>query len=211
VSQNKTRTIIIITLIVLFAAVAVLVMTGSFSGVEDGIYSWVYARMNLGLTSFMVFVSHIGSVRGVIIIIVLLLIIPKTRMVYGIPILINLSVSSSLNSLLKVIFSRDRPSFFPIVAETGYSFPSGHAMNNTALYTMLALLIFRRTENRTIRYLVLIPAILFPAVIGYSRIYLGVHYAGDVLGGWILGVAVTLTIDSVLIYLKNRAERKTRE
>ena len=90
-----------------------------------------------------------------------------------------------LNVLLKQIFQRARPTFpDPITVETSYSFPSGHAMDSLVMYGMLAyfaLLFVRRWRPRMA---ILFGATLLVVLIGFSRLYLGVHYFSDVIAGF---------------------------
>lgn len=72
--------------------------------------------------------------------------------------------------------------------------PSGHAMNNAALYTMLVLLIIRYIQTRFVKIILIMACIALPMLIGFSRVYLGVHYAGDILGGWMLGLALSMFV-----------------
>jgi undecaprenyl-diphosphatase len=90
-------------------------------------------------------------------------------------------------SALKVMFSRERPRLFDKVAlPTSYSFPSGHAMSAIGIYgAMAAALIALYPRSRR---LVIPPAIALIIAIGVSRVYLGVHWPSDVLGGWLAGV-----------------------
>ena len=89
----------------------------------------------------------------------------------------------SLNAVLKIVFARPRPSVFPpLVTEHTYSFPSGHTITAMALYGFLAIILWR--EHR--RIWALLAGALIPLV-GFSRIYLGVHYPSDVLGALMLG------------------------
>lgn len=89
-----------------------------------------------------------------------------------------------LNVLLKNLFDRDRPDLWvSLVHETSYSFPSGHAMASCALALCIIAFVWK-TKWRTV---VLVCGISFMALIGISRVYVGVHYPTDVLGGWILG------------------------
>jgi undecaprenyl-diphosphatase len=91
--------------------------------------------------------------------------------------------SAVLNHLLKVLFARPRPHFeHPLLVETSYSFPSGHAMESFVVYGMLAyfaVLALRSWESRG--------AALLVVLIGFSRMYLGVHYLSDVLAGYAAG------------------------
>jgi membrane-associated phospholipid phosphatase len=88
--------------------------------------------------------------------------------------------SALLNLLLKNIFQRSRPAFtLAYQVETGFSFPSGHAM--------IAYLAFALLKSRRGKVLVGIGAVVLSAIIGFSRLYLGVHYLTDVLAGWAAG------------------------
>ncbi|MCC6612672.1 MAG: phosphatase PAP2 family protein [Anaerolineae bacterium] len=93
-----------------------------------------------------------------------------------------------LNFLLKTLFARPRPVFAdPVVIESYYSFPSGHAMFSLIAYGMLAYLIGLYVKNHYARILVVFLAVLAIVLIGISRMVLGVHYLSDVVGGFIAG------------------------
>ena len=95
-----------------------------------------------------------------------------------------------LNVLMKHIFKRARPSFTdPIITLTTYSFPSGHAAGATLFYGVLATFLVAHTPNWRWRVVVVLLAILMMALVGFSRIYLGVHYLSDVLAAFAEGVA----------------------
>lgn len=96
-----------------------------------------------------------------------------------------------INQLFKFIFQRPRPSNIEhLVVQHGYSFPSGHAMGSVITYGALLFIIIRTYSTwkvPLISALVLVPLI---ALIGISRIYVGVHYPSDVIGGFSMGLAV---------------------
>lgn len=94
--------------------------------------------------------------------------------------------SALLNLATKQFFQRKRPSLWESVApETTFSFPSGHAMGSMTL-AMVAILLSWRTRWR---WPVALAAVAFVLQVGASRIYLGVHYPSDILGGWLAGMA----------------------
>ena len=83
-----------------------------------------------------------------------------------------------------------RPVQYPLPKSP--SFPSGHALDSMTLYGALALTIGRRLRSRWLRVLALVFGLGLPLLIGFSRIYLGVHYFTDVLGGWVAGLTLAL-------------------
>lgn len=94
---------------------------------------------------------------------------------------IALGGSALLNVATKQLFARDRPSLWESIApETTYSFPSGHAMGSMTLAWVCLLLAWRTPW----RWPVIIVAFAFTALVGLSRVYLGVHYPTDILAGW---------------------------
>ncbi|MDT7778827.1 MAG: hypothetical protein QOC99_1339 [Acidobacteriota bacterium] len=110
--------------------------------------------------------------------------------------LITMAGAFILNAVLKSTFHRARPEpFFGILAPTSYSFPSGHSLLSFCLFGTLAAIIHRRTRSTPVRIIVWIVAALLVALVGFSRVYLGVHYPSDVLAGflaaavWVLAVA----------------------
>ena len=93
-----------------------------------------------------------------------------------------------LNHGLKVIFARARPDVVGHVVDVAtYSFPSGHALLSAAVYLTLALLIGREVARPAARRWLFGLAVLLTLLIGSSRVYLGVHWPSDVLGGWLIG------------------------
>jgi membrane-associated phospholipid phosphatase len=91
-----------------------------------------------------------------------------------------------LNQLLKAIFQRARPSFAAeFLHHESFSFPSGHAMESFVVYGAIAYLIIERFPPS--RSVVAIAWVLLVAIIGFSRLYLGVHYASDVAAGFAAG------------------------
>jgi undecaprenyl-diphosphatase len=96
---------------------------------------------------------------------------------------------AALNIVLKSYFARPRPPITTAVHAGFFAFPSGHAMSSMVVYGTLAYLIARDTPGATTRALTISFAVVVILVIGLSRIYLGVHYATDVLGGYLAGFA----------------------
>jgi len=113
-----------------------------------------------------------------------------------------------LQVALKYAFHRPRPiAFFGPLPHT-YSFPSGHALSSFCFYGVLAGLLADRTKSRRHRILIWICAALLVAAIGFSRIYLGVHYPSDVIAGYLtaaLWVSTMVTVDRLRVRRKGKA------
>jgi membrane-associated phospholipid phosphatase len=96
----------------------------------------------------------------------------------------------ALTTVLKLVFHRGRPeTATEFITHQSWSFPSGHAMNSMVCYGFLALLLLDRTTGRRRRVAIIVVAAILIGAIGFSRLYLGVHYLSDVAGGFIAGAA----------------------
>jgi len=110
-----------------------------------------------------------------------------------------------MNSVLKSVFLRPRPTVVPHLALVGStSFPSGHSMIAAVVYLTLGALLARTTTRWRLRLYYLGAALFLTAIIGLSRMYLGVHYPSDVLAGWCAGVVWALTCELGAAYLQRR-------
>jgi membrane-associated phospholipid phosphatase len=107
----------------------------------------------------------------------------------------------------KSFISRARPSEVAYYQVEHYSFPSGHATTAIALYGLLAYFLYRHYHKHPYHYLILWVTTILVLLIGFSRIYLGVHYLSDVLAGYLLGVVWLLlgvSLVEVMMYRKNK-------
>ena len=109
-----------------------------------------------------------------------------------------------LSTGMKLGFRRDRPFFpDPLATESTFSFPSGHSLVSLAVYGSIALLLAQQVSTTRRRVLVLGGAAVLVLAIGFSRLYLGVHFLSDVLAGYAAGVA-WLALLYVALELRSR-------
>ena len=134
------------------------------------------------------FITNLGGAIFLIGLTALLIILIKNKKI-GLSIFTNLVIVTGLNQLLKRILQRPRPTEFRIVEETGYSFPSGHSMVSMAFYGYLIYLIYKYVKNKYIKWSLIVLLSCLIVGIGTSRIYLGVHYTSDVLGGFLISIS----------------------
>lgn len=111
-----------------------------------------------------------------------------------------------VSTLLKLGIDRPRPELVPhLMRETSSSFPSGHAMMSAVTYLTLGSLLARITPYRRLKIYFLFVAVLLTALVGMSRVYLGVHWPTDVLAGWCAGFAWAMVCWLIARWwLKNR-------
>ncbi len=134
------------------------------------------------------FITNFGGAIFLITLTVILFILIKNKKI-GLSIFLNLVIITVLNQLLKKILQRPRPTEFRIIEETGYSFPSGHSMVSMAFYGYLIYLIYKYVKNKYVKWGLIVLLSILICSIGVSRIYLGVHYTSDVLGGFLVSIS----------------------
>lgn len=143
------------------------------------------------LTVIMKVITNLSSAYVLIAIAIGSLLFIKNKKI-GLCVTGNLVIATLLNQLLKYIIQRPRPEGYRLIAESGYSFPSGHSMVSMAFYGLIIYLIWKMVKNKRIKYVACgILGFLIP-MIGFSRIYLGVHYASDVIGGFAISIVYLL-------------------
>lgn len=112
-----------------------------------------------------------------------------------------------LSSALKALVGRIRPDLVPgAPVELSASFPSGHAMLSAVTYLTLGALLTRVETDRRARPFFLVVAVILTLMVGYSRVYIGVHWPTDVLAGWCLGAAWATLCWMVALWLQRRGQ-----
>ena len=156
------------------------------------------------------FITNFGGAIFVISLTTILFFVIKDKKI-GISIITNLGIVTILNQIIKFIMQRQRPTEFRIIEETGYSFPSGHSMVSLAFYGYLIYLIYKYINNKHLKRTLIIILSVLICIIGVSRIYLGVHYTSDVLGGFLISFAyliIYIELVNKFVLEKNKDDRK---
>ena len=137
---------------------------------------------------FFIFISYLGAVDVILFISFAMTIIflTQTKKIFFFSLWIALSGSVLSAYILKLAVHRPRP-LIGIVKETSFSFPSAHAVASLVLYGFIIHLISRSDKNRQFKLIMSASLFIFILLIGFSRLYLGVHYLSDVMAGYLIG------------------------
>ena len=172
------------------------VMKDSATLYDAGIGRWLLARATADSSEFFFVVTQLADpwviAIGTSALSVWLFLRKQKAALFSL--LASVAGGGFLNWLLKYMFMRQRPDFpNAFYHESGYSFPSGHAMMSVLLYGMTAYILVNITKNWKWRASLEIGAFTLILLIGLSRMALGVHYLTDVLGGWFAGLTWLVT------------------
>jgi undecaprenyl-diphosphatase len=161
-----------------------------FVAFDDGIITWLHGYWGPVTDQIMLFFTTMGStiVLGLFVALSAVALLRNGRWIDAAGLVLAGGGAGILNQLMKFFFQRVRPDLVPSPFHlTSYSFPSGHSMGSIASYGMLAFVIARLLRRRVHRVLVVVAAALLIFCVGMSRVYFGVHYPTDVLGGFLAG------------------------
>ena len=147
------------------------------------------------------FITNFGGAIFLIILTITLFILIKNKKI-GLSIILNLIVITGLNQILKYILQRPRPTEYRLIEETGFSFPSGHSMVSMAFYGYLIYLIYKYVKNKDLKWISIVLLSILICSIGISRIYLGVHYTSDVLGGFLISLSYLIVYTLIVNIIK---------
>jgi undecaprenyl-diphosphatase len=159
------------------------------------------------ITNIMVFITSIANTLQLIILTIILSAILMIKKKYSNIVLLLISMSIGLLSelLTKNVIQRLRPEF-SLIEVTRFSFPSGHATMSIIFFAILFYSLINETKNKKSNIFLGIIISIIVLLIGFSRIYLGVHWFSDVFGGFLLGIFII----SISLLIKNSLELKIK-
>ena len=190
----RKKTITICIALVVFAVMTGLVASGRTAGFDDTIRFAFYSIRCAGLTAAAKVFAAIGSWWGISILCAALLAIKATRLKAGVPVALAAVSSQVTEKIIKAIIQRPRPPYADRLVEIGgWSFPSGHSTTSMAVFLMLIYIVRTQVRSPFAKNLLTVILAIPMICVGLSRIYLGVHYPSDVIGGWSLGVAMAMS------------------
>ena len=189
----KKKLILPIILLVGFIIVMIFVLTNNITKFDDTIYNFLISKRSTGLDFYFKNITRLGNT--ITIVIAMLLLIITLKDIHRIIAIIGVGATVTMNQIVKFIIRRPRPDHLRLIAQNGYSFPSGHSMVSIALYGFLIYFINKKVNNKPLKIILTLLLTVIIISIGLSRIYVGVHYPSDVLAGYLFALAIlVLTI-----------------
>lgn len=178
-------------LLLLFARLARELFAQELVQFDTSVIGWVQSYRSPGMTAFMRVVTSLGSplLLTVAALLSLTLLYRRGHRWEPLALLLSLVGGWLWDEVLKRLFQRPRPLGPWLASASGFSFPSGHSVVAVTFYGVMALLLIRYLRSGALRFAAVGVSLLLVGLIGISRIYLGVHYPSDVLGGYALGGA----------------------
>ena len=192
----KKSNILLVILIFFISILSILVTKNYTSALDNYIYEFVISFKNDFLTNFFKIITEFGDIK-VILIIILISLFSLRGLNKFLPIITVIDVQI-INLLLKAFFQRNRPNILQLVVVDNYSYPSGHSMMSMGLYGLLIYISWKNIKNKKIKYITTSILSLLIISIGVSRIYLGVHYFTDVIGGFAVSLCYLIILDKVI-------------
>ena len=177
-------------LLLLFLIITSLVISNNISWFDDSIYNFLIGLRSNGLDFILKTITHLGDTIVILIIVTIMLIFlnKKDRIILGSTTILTVGLNQGIKHLLR----RPRPEHLRLIKQGGFSYPSGHSMIAICVYGIMIYLINKKIKNKKIKIALSILLTLLILAIGISRIYVGVHYPSDVLGGFLLSLAILI-------------------
>jgi undecaprenyl-diphosphatase len=202
--------LIAVTALFVFGWLAEEMLEGDTQKFDTFVQTAIHQHATPGLTRLMQGFSFLGSVTTVsilcVVAICVFLYIRRARM--AVLLGITMGGMAALDVALKLAFHRPRPVAFFGPTPSSYSFPSGHAFGALCFYGVLAAILAARARGRGAKWCIWAGAVFLIGMIGFSRIYLGVHYPSDVIAGYCAG---TVWVGAVGFLDKIHMDRRKEE
>lgn len=197
--------------ILIYVLITIALCTGRAEWFDDMVRFPVYALRDSAaapvLKAVSVVLHYLVSWKVIVPVCIVLLLIKKTRIIYGIPVSAAALAVTMFNKTVKSIVMRPRPDdIVHLVSEGGWSYSSGHSITSMCLCVVLIWIVLRRYRQGAMKKTAAISLTVCISLVlvltGPSRIFLGVHYPTDVLAGWAAGLAAAA---ATILIIKGRS------
>lgn len=203
ISEKISILNVLLLILFIFWTINVVLQTTLIKNYDSTLINQIYHQNNFTISLFQS-ITNIGDTYETITmtVVIFLLLIIKKYYYASIYLVLNKVVIAGLNSLIKIFVKRERPEHMHYIYAGGYSFPSGHSASSFALFISILIISLYIFKKLSLKIFISAICILTVLLIGYSRIFLGVHYPSDVLGGYLLAATI-LTFNTLLFRAKD--------
>ena len=181
--------------ILIFATMVVMLLTNNVTSLDNSIYNIIISSKSDAMTMFMTIITMMCNTEFIIVATLLLVLLIKNKKIGGM-IASNVVLCSVINTIIKHIFLRPRPVGIKLIEQGGYSFPSGHSMMAVAFYGLLIYIIWNTKWRNVWKIFTTTLLVILILLIGISRIYVGVHFASDVIAG------LSISLSYLIIFIE---------
>lgn len=200
----KKSNYIVVGLSVIFLLITFLLETKFITSFDTVIYNLVTTNMNDFWTGFDRVFTFLGSTEFIVSVCVILFgvffYLKKRNISYFV--VGSLAISTTVNNIVKLIVRRERPTVLELVEEGTFSYPSGHTMCATSLYLLLVYLVIKSDISKRLKIVLSVILSIIPILVAISRIYLGAHFASDVIAAIILAIILLIVEVNLLVKKK---------
>lgn len=194
--MDKKNKIISLTSFIIFVIIMILVVFKLTKPFDECIYNILSSIQTKNVDNFFKIVTTLGNPSTILIVLlVAMLLLTKKEKIF---LLINSINCVLTNTVIKNIIRRKRPTVIHLIKQGGYSFPSGHAMISITVYGFFMILVVNKIQNKYLKYFLVTILSLIIILIGLSRIYVGVHFASDILAGYMLALSELIFMNNLL-------------
>ncbi|MEP7164854.1 MAG: phosphatase PAP2 family protein [Ferruginibacter sp.] len=209
IRQLKKLSFQVILLVIIFIiccwglfAIADMIFEDKNLAFDERVFAAIVPYYNDGNTRLMNFITFFGSHNFLLpanLLLIGIFLFYKKHRAYSLKIASVAITSTAVLFLLKFILKRERP-LIPLISKAhGYSFPSGHTISGLVFFGMLAYIIYKTIKNKFLKWALIILMFCFAFLVGFSRVYLKLHYASDVIAGFCIGIIWLLLAKWILI------------
>ena len=174
--------------LILFLVTMIMLLLNKVSFLDDYIYKIIYGLRNNIWDFIFINITKMGNTTIVLLVIIVVLLKMNRKNQEILSFTAIITVLS--NQIIKNIIKRPRPNHIRLIKQGGYSFPSGHAMISIAVYGFLLYYIQTNCKNKKQKILLSVLLTILILMIGCSRVYVGVHYPTDIIGGYCLSIYI---------------------
>lgn len=183
--------------IIIFSKLAGEVIEREPIGIDSSLLNLIHSHANSFFDQLFLTITFLGNIEVIVpvTVLILLYLVVKKQQLNALIVSASFAGAAVANVILKFLFHRDRPSVWQtLITEHDYSFPSGHAMLSAALVVSLVFILW---DTRW-RWPMTLVGTIFVLSVGFSRLYLGVHYPSDIIAGWSVSCVWVFIVFTIL-------------